>query len=581
MAKAYSYVRFSSKRQARGASFDRQLDKARAYCERERLNLDESMTMHDLGVSAFKGGNVTSGALGLFLKGIEDGKVKVGDTLIVESFDRLSRQKPLDALKMITGILEAGVTIVTLMDGQRYTEESVNGAQMFVLQGILMRAHEESKTKSERVKDAQQRGKEKAREDGKAWHGRPPTWIKKEGGEFRIDKAKGAVVKRAIKLSLDGLAPPSIAIKFNQEGVETFTNRAKNGWHYSVIKTILRNRALIGEYQPTRTETSVKRVKGRKVETSKRGNDGEVIQGFYPSLIDEATFYKVQESLNVRTIGSRNRKSDQYANLFGRCLVSGKDGSTITLVSKRANARRMVSIKSNQGLSQFDSFPYAIFERFFLSWVKDIDLSESKADDRRDEIAGRLAETRQQIAKVNARMGDGGNFDRLLDLLANLSEQESELKAELEVEESKAAGATPAEAVKDIAAMFKKMDRLKGTELRDFRERLSSRIRSAVKLVKVYTYGGDSTVKRVIVADVFLSDGSRRIFAIRKDRNKEPIFMALIHGDGEGRFEPLDETLIDFDHIGERWIAAKYGDSQEMKDALLGGVFDKIALKIK
>ena len=50
---AYSYVRFSTPEQARGESFRRQIEAARAYAAKNGLVLDESF--RDEGVSAFKG----------------------------------------------------------------------------------------------------------------------------------------------------------------------------------------------------------------------------------------------------------------------------------------------------------------------------------------------------------------------------------------------------------------------------------------------------------------------------------------------------------------------------------------------
>lgn len=51
---AYSYVRFSSPRQAEGDSFRRQTERAAAYCARRGWKLSDD-NYQDLGVSAFKG----------------------------------------------------------------------------------------------------------------------------------------------------------------------------------------------------------------------------------------------------------------------------------------------------------------------------------------------------------------------------------------------------------------------------------------------------------------------------------------------------------------------------------------------
>ena len=75
--KAYSYVRFSFKRQAKGDSLLRQLDRSRLYAAEHGLDLQE-VTYEDLGVSAFDRTNLTRGALAAFIKAAEEGVVERG-----------------------------------------------------------------------------------------------------------------------------------------------------------------------------------------------------------------------------------------------------------------------------------------------------------------------------------------------------------------------------------------------------------------------------------------------------------------------------------------------------------------------
>ena len=91
--KAYSYLRFSTPDQMKGDSFRRQAEMASAYAERHGLDLDEGLTFHDLGVSAFRGKNVVEGALGQFISAVNDGRVQPGSYLLVENLDRLSRDR--------------------------------------------------------------------------------------------------------------------------------------------------------------------------------------------------------------------------------------------------------------------------------------------------------------------------------------------------------------------------------------------------------------------------------------------------------------------------------------------------------
>ncbi len=71
MATAYSYVRFSSKKQSKGDSLRRQREWAETYCAEHGHTLDRSLKLEDLAISSFKGKNAETGALGLFLKACE------------------------------------------------------------------------------------------------------------------------------------------------------------------------------------------------------------------------------------------------------------------------------------------------------------------------------------------------------------------------------------------------------------------------------------------------------------------------------------------------------------------------------
>src|SRR5262249_40902693 len=115
MRQAYSYIRFSHKRQQEGDSGRRQTAKVRdSYCSRHKLLLDDSLNLRDLGVSAFRGDNVETGNPAAFLAAVKSGRVPKGSVLIVENLDRLTRNQTLKAVNLFSSILQAGATIVTL-----------------------------------------------------------------------------------------------------------------------------------------------------------------------------------------------------------------------------------------------------------------------------------------------------------------------------------------------------------------------------------------------------------------------------------------------------------------------------------
>ena len=105
--KAYSYIRFRTPKQAQGDSYRRQLQQAMDYCAEHNLQLDDK-TIDDFGTSAFRGANMTEGALGRFVDAVKHGEIEQGSYLLVESVDRLSRQAVEEALEQFLAIVRAG-----------------------------------------------------------------------------------------------------------------------------------------------------------------------------------------------------------------------------------------------------------------------------------------------------------------------------------------------------------------------------------------------------------------------------------------------------------------------------------------
>lgn len=153
--RVYSYRRFSSGRQAHGHSLERQTASARAWCVEHGYELDEEFELSDMATSAYTGKNATDGALAAFLLAAKGGKVPSGSILLVESLDRLSRNHLTEAIALLTSIVQAGIRVVSLLDGKEWNRENINDTMNFMLSVLLFaRAHEESATKAKRVRAA-------------------------------------------------------------------------------------------------------------------------------------------------------------------------------------------------------------------------------------------------------------------------------------------------------------------------------------------------------------------------------------------------------------------------------------------
>ncbi|MFD1194028.1 recombinase family protein [Seohaeicola saemankumensis] len=228
---AFSYVRFSSEKQRQGASLERQTEAAQRWADENGYVLDKSLNLNDEAVSAFRGDNTTVGKLATFKALTEQRLIPQGSVLIVENLDRISRQSHRKAARVLEDILEAGVDVVTLQDGKRYTLKDLDEDPLTSIMIILTfsRAHEESLTKSKRVKDGWQRNLAKVKE-GKRLRSRAiPSWLKLVGGvnapldngHFEIIHEKAEVMRELFQRFADGETVWSIAKGFRDRDIKT------------------------------------------------------------------------------------------------------------------------------------------------------------------------------------------------------------------------------------------------------------------------------------------------------------------------------------------------------------------------
>ncbi len=314
MVKAYSYIRFSSTIQTKGDSRRRQLDASVSYAKKHNLDLVE--TLDDFGVSAYTGANATEGALNLFLKSIEDGRIEKGSILIIESLDRLSRQAVLKTLTLFTSILESGVEIVTLTDDQHYTAQSITevGQLMFSIM-TMNRAHQESDIKSKRGKSAWDNKRRLALEQKKPMTRQCPSWLKvsEDMTHFIVLNDRVEIIKRIFQLSINGTGQRKIATILNEQGVTPFNKT----WNTTYIREIIKNKSLLGEYQPKHRSEAI----------------GNIIKDYYPAVIDQTTFYKAQAATKQRQCpSSAGRKGKVFSNLFTGMCKCVECGSTYRLI---------------------------------------------------------------------------------------------------------------------------------------------------------------------------------------------------------------------------------------------------------
>lgn len=224
-ARVYSYLRFSDPRQSTGSSADRQLLYAQQWAMSKGLTLDNTLSLRDEGLSAYHERHVKQGALGVFLQAIEDGRIVSGSVLVVEGLDRLSRAEPIQAQAQLAQIINAGITVVTASDGREYNRAGLKAQPMDLVYSLLVmiRAHEESDTKSKRVKAAIRRqceGWKAGTYRGLIRNGKDPQWVHWNGSGWDLVPERVAAVQRALELYRQGMGAGRAAKTMYHEGHE-------------------------------------------------------------------------------------------------------------------------------------------------------------------------------------------------------------------------------------------------------------------------------------------------------------------------------------------------------------------------
>jgi hypothetical protein len=109
-----------------------------------------------------------------------------------------------------------------------------------------------------------------------------------------------------------------------------------SGWHFSAVAAVLRNRRVLGEYQPCQRQANNKRVP-----------TGAPVIGYYPEIVSPGIFYQAQQviagrhdpSAIKRRRGFGGRRGRGFSNLLtglGRC---GRCGSNLVFEMRPSRRR--------------------------------------------------------------------------------------------------------------------------------------------------------------------------------------------------------------------------------------------------
>ena len=439
MKTAISYVRWSSGRQSLGDSLERQLGKTKEFCAKHGLTLD--LELVDAGKSASKGKHIAEGgALATLLNDIKENRIPRGVVIIVESLDRLSRQTVPEALQQFLGILNQGVEIVTLIDGQWYSKKSLGADPMPLLMSLvyMMRAHDESANKAYRLAAVWKRKRDRAIANRTPMTPICPGWINHDKATNRYSLIENRVKKLKLIFWLwnRGWGRQKIARLFNQCAVATWNRKRRKteGWHHSYINKILTSRAVLGELVPHSTRDQENDDKNSIA--GRRKPVAEAIKNFYPPAISEAVFYKAA----ARRSGARGpigRK--KVANLFQGLLKDGNHPNyTMCYRDHGAGSKWQYVVsdwkRCNPKANLF-SWNYHELESLLLQYITDLDWSTLTVSKSQE-----LKNLRDQLSVIEGKLKTiNGEMDGLIEL-ARFAKGIAELGAKMQALESDRSG---------------------------------------------------------------------------------------------------------------------------------------------
>lgn len=501
-AKAFSYVRMSSEVQLKGDSLRRQREASRRYAEAHGLKLVEEEELKDIGVSAFTGDNVKTGAMGVFLNLIRTGKIPAGSYLLLESLDRLSRQHPMEALNVFLQILNSDIKIVTLID-EKVFSKGMDVASIMMSIGSMARAHEESAVKSKRLTESWSNKRNNIQNNKLT--AMCPLWLKlsEDRRKFIVNQEAAKTITRIFNESAGGVGLDSIERMFNRESIPTFGR--SEGWHKSYIVKIIQNRAVLGEFQPHRYEA------GKRVKV------GEAISDYYPRIVSDELFYRAHDAIRGRRAGGGGRKGNNVTNLFAHIIKCAYCNAAMRVVNKGVRGgRHLICSSAIRGIGcERIPWEYNSFEDIFLSHVREIDIASTLDADT---FSGTIEHMSSDIAILRAKsyelqkklsvtyegiVGDNGAADAfLMQQIRKIGQEKGEIDKKLteiehkrESEESKRRSFY--ESSGTISELIDKVTR-SSDDMFHIRSSLAQRLRDIIDEVSVSPGGGVPIIRSAI-----------------------------------------------------------------------------------
>lgn len=441
----YSYSRISSKKQQKGRGLEIQREKEAIAELKEEFGLQESpITLNDVGKSAFHGLHVKEGKLGWFLEAVEKGEIAPGSILVIQGFDRFSRENITSATYQLTSIVAKGVMVYSAMErvhlGHPKNKNNSEGDKLKEAMGAFTRAYSESEAKSYRARQltdlAIEEFKKGIRDEAtgrvKAIKvvGNDVWWIDNSDGTIRKRDKYFELAKEILERRTQGESVHKLCLWLNNKDRPGYlpcpTHRSdKRGDKERWAREIVHRMSDLRKSKVKDSKVTARPILGEKLVRD------EVLEGYYPPLVTEDQYYALMDTV-------KNRARPKRHDCRGESLLSGINvycahcGSRVTRTMESGgilNYRCGHIICTNQWSKRGE-----LLERALLNTCVDKVWRPEKKDrvDPCRVIEGKLANIRKKMEEIERDIEEEGFSKVLSRALRKLESQEGNLMTELE-----------------------------------------------------------------------------------------------------------------------------------------------------
>lgn len=387
--KAILYIRFSSAEQAQGDSERRQRALGQRWANSNGYTITSVIV--DEGLSGYKGDHVRVGELGRFLNDVSEGKVERGTVLLVESLDRLSRERATTAVRRLLDLYDAGITVAET-DGTDFGQ--LDSRKLAEALGKIQLANEESEKKSKRIKAAWEAKKAAASTEpisahvpfgyqlvDRVWDGR-----RARGGRIELHPTNAPLVKELFQRIADGQSVKSCERFMNGSGVAPTYNKNTDPapvWSAGTINKMLRSKSYTGDLW---------------------GKGALICAGYYPPIIDLKTWQAVQDILTPRAGKAKTHKHSTTNLLTGMSYCS-VCGGQMAVIDKGKGNRFLVCSQARAAKHKGKFVPLQLLELSILDKLRDGQLDLWPTTDRKHErtASKELAAAQASLKKLEAK----------------------------------------------------------------------------------------------------------------------------------------------------------------------------------